>query len=85
MYKISEDEYNHHRHPTPPTSPVVIPEPKKLHWYELDWLLPYKDLVGVAAFALAVTGAAMLNRPAALLLASALLFRLNWLMGSGKI
>lgn len=50
--------------PAPPVKdgqPVVIPPPRK-HWYELDWLVPYRDVVLVLGFASFVTGVFLLPR-----------------------
>ena len=49
-------------------------------WYELEGLIPYRDLLFVAGFALVVAGVALWSRPAALVVGGAGLMYLGWLM-----
>jgi hypothetical protein len=56
----------------------MTPTPR---WYELDRLLPYRDLVLVAGIACLLGGVACYTLPGALMLAGAILVALGWLMG----
>ena len=51
-----------------------------MKWYELDWLLPYRDLLLAAGYGLVVAGAAIVYFPAGLVVAGAGLVALSWKM-----
>ena len=49
-------------------------------WYELERLIPYRDLLFVAGFALVVMGVSRWSAPGALITAGAGLMYAGWLM-----
>lgn len=50
------------------------------HWYELDILAPFHDVVALVGFALLVGGVAMFSHGGALIVAGAGLLALGWMM-----
>ena len=49
-------------------------------WYELEWLVPYRDLLFVLGFASVVAGVSRWSAPGALITAGAGLMYAGWLM-----
>ena len=54
------------------------------HWYELDWMTPFRDLLLIAGGMAFVGGVAWINKPAGLMVLGLLVMRLAWLMGKSK-
>ena len=52
--------------------------PPKVHWYDLDWVVKYRDLVLVSGGALVITGIAMIYRPAGFIVAGMGMIFLAW-------
>jgi len=65
--------------PDPDLKPAAVKAPGP-RWYELEWVMPYQDLVIVGGFFLFVAGVAMIYRPAGVMTAGAGIFAAGWLM-----
>jgi hypothetical protein len=61
---------------------IKAPEKPPARWYELDWLLPYKDLMLIAGGALVVAGVAMMTVAGSLIVAGSALAFLAWRMAA---
>jgi len=55
--------------------PATLP---KMHWYELDWVVKYRDLVLVLGGGLVITGIAMIYKPAGFIVAGTGMIFLAW-------
>lgn len=68
--------------PDPATvkKPIPVP-PKKPAWYELDWILPYRDLMGPVGATLVVLGIAMVHVPSSLVMAGFFVLTFWWMLG----